>query len=85
MVYDGQTHSILETDQKTGGLDGNSPSIKENEYGSYTVWFGPEAPNGHEGNWVQTMSDKSYNVLLRLYGNWNPGLTRPGSRATSSW
>jgi len=81
MVYSGQHRSILETDQKTGGVDSKSPDIKANEDGSYTVWFGPEAPKGQEGNWVQTIPGKSYNVLLRLYGplepwfdkTWKPG------------
>jgi len=81
MVYDGQTRSILETDQKTGGLDSNNPSVKPNKDGSYTMWFGPKAPNGREGNWIQTMPGKSWNVLLRIYGpeqawfdkTWMPG------------
>ncbi len=45
------------------------------------MWFGPTAPQGHEGNWIQTMPGKSYSVLLRLYGplqpwfdkTWKPG------------
>jgi hypothetical protein len=81
MVYDGQTRSMLETDQQLAGLDSNNPSIKSNADGSYTMWFGPGAPKGHEGNWIQTMPGKSYNVLLRLYGplqpwfdkTWKPG------------
>jgi hypothetical protein len=72
MVYSGQHRSILETDQKTGGVDSKSPDIKANEDGSYTVWFGPKAPKGQEGNWVQTIPGKSYNVLLRLYGPLEP-------------
>jgi hypothetical protein len=81
MVYDGQTRSMLETDQQLAGLDSNNPSVKPNPDGSYTMWFGPRPPKGHEGNWIQTMPGKSYNVLLRLYGpeqawfdkTWKPG------------
>ena len=81
MVYSGQHRSMLETDQKLAGLDSNNPSVKANADGSYTMWFGPKAPEGHEGNWIQTMPGKSYNVLLRLYGplqpwfdkTWKPG------------
>jgi len=81
MVYDGQTRSMLETDQKLAGLDSLNPSVKANKDDSYTMWFGPEAPKGHEGNWIQTMPGKSWNVLLRLYGpeqawfdkTWKPG------------
>jgi len=81
MCYSGQTRSILETDQKAGGLDSKSPDLVANKDGSVTVWFGPKAPEGKEGNWIQAMPGKSYNVMLRLYGplqpwfdkTWRPG------------
>jgi len=81
MVYSGQHRSMLETDQKSAGLDSNSPTVKRNNDGSYTIWFGPTSPEGHEGNWIQTIPGKSYFVLLRLYGplqawfdkSWKPG------------
>jgi len=84
-VYDGQTRSLLETDQKTAGLDSNSKDLKANSDGSYTVYFGPSAPAGNEGNWVQTRPGKSYFVFLRLYGpleawfdkSWKPGDLEP--------
>lgn len=72
MVYSGQHRSMLETDQKLAGLDSNSPTLRQNEDKSYTLWFGPKAPKGHEDNWIQTMPEKSYNVLLRLYGPLEP-------------
>ena len=80
-VYDSQTRSFLETDQKSAGLDSLDPKVKANPDGSYTLWFGPKAPEGHEGNWVQTMPGKSYFVFMRLYGplqtwfdkTWKPG------------
>lgn len=81
MVYSNQHRSMLETDQKLAGLDSNNPSVRPNADGSYTMWFGPKAPEGQEGNWIQTMPDKGYSVLLRLYGplkpwfdkSWKPG------------
>jgi hypothetical protein len=81
MVYDGQTRSILETDQKLAGLDSNQKGIQKNADGSVTVWFAPKAPAGHETNWVQTMPGKGWNSLLRLYAplepwfdkTWKPG------------
>ena len=81
MVYSGQHRSMLETDQKSAGLDSTMPSVKPNPDGSYTVWFGPKAPEGHEGNWVQTIPGKSYLTILRLYSplepwfdkTWKPG------------
>ena len=80
-VYSGQHRSMLETDQKLAGIDSNNPSVKPNNDGSYTIWFGPKAPEGHEGNWIQTMPGKSFFAALRLYGplepwfdkTWKPG------------
>jgi hypothetical protein len=81
MVYDGQTRSMLETDQKLAGLDSTQRDIKKNPDGSVTVWFAPKAPAGQESNWVQTMPGKGGNSLLRLYApldpwfdkTWKPG------------
>ncbi len=80
-VYDNQTRSMLETDQKLAGIDSNQPGLKPNADGSVTVWFSPKAPAGQEGNWVQTWPGKGWNVLLRLYAplqpwfdkTWKPG------------
>ena len=71
-AYSSQHRSMLETDQKTAGIDSNSPSLQPNSDGSYTVWFGPTAPEGQEGNWVQTIAGKSWFTLMRLYGPLNP-------------
>lgn len=81
MLYSGQTRSILETDQKSGGIDSNREGIKSNDDGSYTIYVGPEAPAGWENNWAQTMPGQSFNVMMRLYGplepwfdkSWKPG------------
>jgi len=80
-VYDAQTRSMLETDQKPAGIDSNQKSMKANADGSYTVYFGPKAPAGQENNWVQTWPGKSWQVILRLYSplqpwfdkTWKPG------------
>ncbi len=60
MVYDVQTRSMLETDQKLAGLDSNRKDIRKNADGSVTVWFGPKASTGQETNWVQTMPGKAW-------------------------
>ncbi|WP_244441178.1 DUF1254 domain-containing protein [Mesorhizobium sp. STM 4661] len=71
-IYDNQTRSMLETDQATAGLDSTYPALKADADGSVTVWFSPQPPAGHEGNWVQTMPGKGWNTLLRLYGPLEP-------------
>ena len=81
MLYSGQTRSILETDQRSGGIDSNKPGIRPNEDGTVSIYFGPEAPEGWATNWAQTTPGKSFNVMMRLYGplepwfdkSWRPG------------
>jgi hypothetical protein len=36
--------------------------------GSVDLYFGPEAPEGIENNWVQTVPGKGWLATLRLYG-----------------
>lgn len=80
-AYSNQTRSLLETDQKTAGIDSHAKDLKANSDGSYTIWFASKPPDGKEGNWVQTMPQEGFNVLLRLYGplepwfdkSWKPG------------
>jgi len=48
---------------------------------SWDVYFGPEAPEGQENNWIQTIPGKGLNVILRLYGPlepWYDKTWRPG-------
>lgn len=81
MVYDNHTRSILETDQKTGGVDSKLEGMTVAADGSVTIYFAPTAPAGQDKNWVQTMPNKGFHVLLRLYGpeqawfdkTWKPG------------
>ncbi len=70
-VYDNQSRSMLETPQRyprAGSQSYPSPAAKTEADGSTTVYFGPSKPSGiSEGNWIQTMPGKGWNVLLRLY------------------
>ena len=66
MLYSGQTRPILETDQRSGRIDSNREGIVANEDGGYTIYFGPEAPEGKETNWPPTIPGKSFNVMMRL-------------------
>lgn len=81
VLYDNQTRSMLQTDQQFPSLSSQQERMKRNGDGSVDVWFGPVAPAGKEGNWVQTEPGKGWNALLRLYGplepwfekTWRPG------------
>jgi len=81
MVYDTHTRSILETDQKTGGVDSHLAGMIKNKDGGVTIYFGPKAPAGQENNWIETVSGKGFHSLLRLYGpgqEWFDKTWRPG-------
>lgn len=71
-LYDNQTRSMLQTDQRFPGLDSNSEGLQANPDGSYDVYFGPAAPAGKEKNWLQTVPNKGHNVIFRLYGPLEP-------------
>ena len=82
VVYDNQTRSMLQTDQRYPSIgNDNNDKLAVNPDDSVDVWFGPTAPEGHESNWVQTLPGKGWNVVLRLYGpeeawfekTWRPG------------
>ena len=81
VVYDNQTRSMLQTDEQFPSIGSQTKGIVVNPDSSVDVWFGPTAPQGHEANWVQTVPNKGWNVLLRLYGplppwfdkTWKPG------------
>ncbi|MFD2167549.1 DUF1254 domain-containing protein [Thalassotalea euphylliae] len=68
MIYDNQTRSMLETDQRDAGVDGLKKGLVVNKDGTITVHFSPTAPKGMENNWVQTMPGKGFNIIFRAYG-----------------
>jgi hypothetical protein len=49
-------------------LASTDQGVVKNADGSVDVYFGPEAPQGHEGNWVQTAPDKRWFIMFRFYG-----------------
>jgi len=80
-LYDNQTRSMLQTDQRFPGIDNLGKGLKQNSDGSYDIYFSPKAPNAMENNWLQTVPGKGWNVIFRLYGplqafydkTWKPG------------
>jgi hypothetical protein len=81
VVYDNQTRSMLQTDERFPSTGSQKKDIVINSDTSADVWFGPTAPAGHEANRVQTVPGKGWNVIFRLYGplqpwfekTWKPG------------
>jgi hypothetical protein len=79
-LYDNQTRSMLNTPQRyprAGSQSYPSPAAEAATDGSTTVYFSPSQPEGvKRGNWIQTMPDKGYFVLLRLYSPLEPVFTK---------
>jgi hypothetical protein len=75
----------LQTDEHFPSISSQTETVEANADGSFDVYFGPEAPAGKEGDWVQTVPGKSWFMLLRLHGPLAPpGSTKPGGQVTSS-
>jgi len=64
---------MLQTGQKLPAIDSIQNNPKPNADGSTDIYFSAEA-KGFEENWVQTISDKSFFVILRMYGSLKPWL-----------
>jgi hypothetical protein len=85
VVYDTQTRSLLQTDQRFPSVSSQKKDLFINPDTSVDVYFGPEPPLGKESNWIQTIPGKSWWTYLRLYGplepwfdqTWRPGEIEP--------
>jgi len=81
IVYDNQTRSMVQTDQKAPSVSSQNKGLRVNADGSVDVYFGPKAPTGFENNSVQTIPGKGWFMILRLYGPLEPWFNktwRPG-------
>jgi hypothetical protein len=55
--------------------------LEVNADGSYDFYFGPNAPEGNEDMWIQTIPGKGWWSVFRIYGpqagsfdgTWRPG------------
>ena len=76
-MYDTQTRSMLQTNQSSfPSLGSQSKGFQKNADGSYDVYFAPKAPAGKENNWLQTLPDKSWFCILRMYGPLEPWIDK---------
>jgi hypothetical protein len=70
-VYDAVTRSMIDNAQGVSGRD-SYDGLVTNHDGSVDLYFGPEAPPGHESNWVQTNPGVGFFVYFRWYGPTQP-------------
>ncbi len=83
VLYDPQTRSQLQTSQPFPSYNNvrDKDKVIVNDDGSVDLYFGPKAPAGKEANWLQTVPEKGWFILLRLYSpteawfdkTWRPG------------
>lgn len=67
-VYDIENRLIIRNDIERSDRSSRTEGLIKNTDGSVDLYFGPEAPEGKEVNWIQTNKGESFFVYLRLYG-----------------
>jgi hypothetical protein len=83
-LYDAANGSGLENGQPFPSL-GSRDKPQQEQDGSTILYLGPRAPEGKRSNWLRTVPEKGYFVILRLYGpleaaidgTWKPGDLEP--------
>ena len=79
-VYDAETRGQIQTDQGKAALR-SLFELKNVSGAPADLYFGPNAPAGHEGRWIKTIPGKGWFVYFRIYGpeqpafdgSWKPG------------
>jgi hypothetical protein len=66
-VYDNLTRSMVQTDTNKAAIS-SYDKLKTNPDGSINVYFGPQAPQGGESNWIKTLPGKGWFTYFRWYG-----------------
>lgn len=67
-VYDAGTRCLIETPLDRAAVRSHLDGPAANSDGSYDIYFGPNAPEGKETNWVQTIPEKGWFSTVRIYG-----------------
>lgn len=66
-AYDLETASYIR-DMDRSSIDSSMDAVKKNADGSVDIYFGPEAPEGMEANWLPTNKERRFFLLFRFYG-----------------
>jgi len=85
VVYDPQTRSELQTSQQFPSKNNERDKLAVNRDGSVDLFFGPKAPKGKESSWVETVPEKGWFVLLRLYGPLDPWFDKQWKPGEIEW
>jgi len=80
-AYDAATRSEVQTAQDKAALRSLFELKDFGDAKSVDLYFGPKAPTGQEGRWIQTVPGKGWFTYFRIYGPQGPafdGAWRPG-------
>jgi len=80
-IYDPDTRSEIVTEQGKAALRSLFELKGKTSSNSVDLYFGPNAPSGHEGEWIKTNPGKGWFTYFRIYGpeapafdgSWKPG------------
>jgi len=67
-LYEAENASGLATNARRFPSLGSRDKPVVNDDGTTDIYIGPEAPEGHEANWLPTAPDRGFFGILRLYG-----------------
>ncbi|MFI5401827.1 MAG: DUF1254 domain-containing protein [Planctomycetota bacterium] len=71
-LYDTESRSMIQNPSNDSARS-SYDKLKANADGSVDLYFGPTAPAGLEGNWIETVPGRGYYPMFRLYTP-KPGL-----------
>ncbi len=66
-IYDLETNAFIKTPSKKVGLSSLDTGLEVNEDGSVDIYFGINAPEGKENNWIPT-EGRDFYPMFRYYG-----------------
>src|SRR6516162_3308013 len=75
-VYDAATRSEIKTAQNKAALRSLFELKDTGDAKSIDLYFGPKAPSGQEGRWVETIPGRGWFTYFRIYGPEGPAFDR---------
>ncbi len=67
ILYDAETYAMIANPLKKYAISSLNKDLKFNDDGSIEVFFGPDAPEGYEANWIPTTQNDFFGGI-RFYG-----------------
>jgi len=67
VVYDLESAAWIREMTKVG-VASSSEGVVTNQDGSVDIYFGPQAPDGLEANWIPPAEGRRFFLLFRFYG-----------------